>query len=224
VLPWSFTTSASSPSVYGDVGIAVANNAGAGSCFSPAAPLGASGALSSVAIPFLVAPDGTDTVTVILLNETSGPLFALADSFTVTPAASTGVQTFVSGTDYSPRSVTSGQFYGYCVTSSSAEPGVILSGGANYYFSGTPTSTPASWTGYVAQIAIAMSIGGGVVPTSSTVSLPGMTPAGHCSAAAENAGAATNSTSFYIAVGTDQITVNNAAVASMEYMGLCTPN
>jgi hypothetical protein len=69
-----------------------------------------------------------------------------------------------------------------------------------------------------------VSIGGGVVPTSSTVSLAGMTPAGHCSSAAENAAAATNSTSLYITPGTDQITVNNAAVAAMEYQGLCTPN
>jgi len=35
---------------------------------------------------------------------------------------------------------------------------------------------------------------------------------------------ATTSASFYITPGTDQITVNNAATASMEYQGLCTPN
>jgi hypothetical protein len=229
LLPWSVTTAgAGGGTTAGNTGVTMNITGGAGYATALGSPIGTAGALSSVTVCFLAAPNGTAVGTIYILTSPSSGNFAVADSFTITPAASTGCQTFTAGTAYTARSVTAAEYLAYS-NPTGAMMGYSNVSGTDYYDGGTPSSTAGPWNSATATLALSAVIGAGSIPTSNVVALPGMTASGHCGLPnPANGPAVTNDTApnavYVSAVGTAQITITNPAIAGMIFTGVCTSN
>jgi hypothetical protein len=223
VIPWSLTTAYVSGSGT-TIGTTTPVTGAAGVGYSAIIPIavGTTGPLSQFQLNMETA-DGTSTITIIEVSQ-SGSQYELVNSFTVTPHA-TGVQTFVAGTDYSATTATIGDFWGVFQPNAGATIGYNSATGTYEYISGLAPSSLTTWGGTgTGTLGAAFTVGSAsYVPTSNVITpMPGITTASHCSSAPGNASAGSNVSSFFITLGSGQITINNAAVAGMVYTGSCT--
>ena len=108
----------------------------------------AAGPLTTVTIQLHTAPSSTCPVTVVIAHVDGGGNFTITDSFAVNLAVTTAIQTFSSGTDFSPRSVPTASVIGTWMSSSSScsseSVGVISTSGPTTAFAAFGgTSLPA---------------------------------------------------------------------------------
>jgi hypothetical protein len=219
-LTFNFTPPGGTPTVYGNTSITVAASTGANFTEINPVALGA-GALSSVTMCFLTTPSGSTPITVLVVS-TSGSQYVLSDSFNVTPAATTGCQSFTAGAAYTARNVTSGEYLG-----SYAAPGGLgvgyATGGSLFFYSGLISTTPITATASSSTMALSATVTTGIPATTNIITLTGMTAAGHCAGLSPtNSTSATNvANTFISAKGSGQITITNPAVLGLSYDGVC---
>ena len=109
------------------------------------APL-AAGSLQSISLRYYSAPAaGPQT---IIIGTGTEPSFTVVASFTVNVAATTAVQTFVSGTNFPAITVAAGEFIGTWNSSSTLPPGQVTGSGTSRCFFSSPSSVPSGVNTY----------------------------------------------------------------------------
>lgn len=140
-----------------------------------AAPLSA-GTLQSCTTYYYAAPATGQSLTFLIFNSNGGGSYTIANSFTVTAAATAGLQTFTAP----PIPITAGQVVGFWAASGSG-PGAAGQSIGGYYLNNVTTlpTGPTTYIGFSSGFPVSCNVAAGTfayTPAAGTVPAPGNDP------------------------------------------------